>query len=118
MNRQRDMRARLFRERNPEAFGILTDANPPVLDKVPIGLTQADAGRIMARALTVGEEEFKQASRLAGSGKTSEAIAAFHRLSREYPATWIDRVSRDRLAGLQSDSEDSDAPGDDAPAQE
>jgi predicted amidohydrolase len=103
MNWQQDMRARLFRERNPGAFGILTDAHPPVLAKVPIGLTQAEAGRVMARALTVGEEEFKQAERLAGSGKTDEAVAAFQRLTRDYPATWIDRRSRERLARLQAD---------------
>src|SRR5258705_6676988 len=89
LNWQRDMRARLFRERNPEAFRILTDTNPPVLTKVPIDLSQKEAGRIMARALTVGEDEFKQANGLIGSGKTVEAIAAFERLSKEYPATWI-----------------------------
>jgi predicted amidohydrolase len=59
MNRQRDMRARLFRERSPEAFKILTEANPPVLDKVPIDRTREEMGRIMARALTVGEDEFR-----------------------------------------------------------
>jgi predicted amidohydrolase len=101
MNWQRDMRARLFRERNPEAFRILTETNPPVLAKVPINLPQQEAGRIMARALTVGEDEFKQASALAGSGKTGEAISAFERLRKEYPATWIDRVSQERLAKLQ-----------------
>src|SRR5258705_1978964 len=60
LNWQRDMRARLFRERNPEAFHILTDTNPPVLRKVAINHTQQEAGRIMVRALTTGEEEFKQ----------------------------------------------------------
>src|SRR4051812_20489273 len=35
MNWQRDMRARLFREKNPETFQILTVSNPPVLTKVP-----------------------------------------------------------------------------------
>ncbi len=102
LNWQRDMRARLFRERNPEAFRILTDTNPPVLTKVPINLTREEAGRVMARALTVGEEEFKQANALVGRGQISEAISAFERLRREYPATWIDRRSEERLAELQS----------------
>jgi predicted amidohydrolase len=101
LNWQRDMRARLFRERNPEVFRILTDTNPPVLAKVPIDLTSQEAGRIMARALTVGEEEFKQANGLIGSGKTDEAISAFQRLRKEYPATWIARRSEERLARLQ-----------------
>jgi predicted amidohydrolase len=100
-NWQRDMRARLFRERNPEAFRILTDTNPPVLAKVPIDLTSPEAGRIMARMLTVGEDEFKQANGLVGQGKTDEAIAAFERLRKEYPATWIDRRSEERLAKLR-----------------
>jgi hypothetical protein len=71
----------------------LTETNPPVLAKVPINLTSQEAGRIMARALTVGEDEFKQANGLIGSGKTDEAISAFERLRKEYPATWIDRRS-------------------------
>jgi predicted amidohydrolase len=113
LNWQRDMRARLFRERNPEAFRILTDTHPPVLGKVPIGLTQQEAGRIMARALTFGEEEFKRASDLAGRGQTNEAVAAFQRLRKEYPATWIDRVSQERLAKLQpaESRQDTKAPG-------
>lgn len=101
LNRQRDMRARLFRERNPEAFSILTATNPPVLHKVPMDLSQKEAGRIMARALTVGEDEFKQANGLVGRGQTNEAIAAFERLRKEYPATWIDRRSEERLARLR-----------------
>jgi predicted amidohydrolase len=102
MNWQRDMRARLFRERNPEAFGILIETNPPVLSKVPIALTQQEAGRIMARALTVGEDAFREANVLIGRGQTNEAIAAFERLRKEYPATWIDRRSEERLAKLQA----------------
>ena len=109
LNWQRDMRARLFRERNAEAFHILTDTNPPVLAKVPIHLTQQEAGRIMARALTVGEDEFKQANGLIGSGKTDEAITAFERLRKEYPATWIDRRSEERLAKLQPATPKRDA---------
>jgi hypothetical protein len=101
LNHQRDMRARLFRERNPQAFHILTDTNPPVLAKVPIALTRREAGEVMARALTIGEEEFKQATGLLARGATNEAIAAFERLSREYPATWIDRRAQERLVGIQ-----------------
>lgn len=102
LNQQKDMRARLFRERHPEAFGILTESAPPVLEKVPIDQSRAQAGRVMARALTVGEEEFNHASELVAQGETAKAIEAFQQLSREYPATWIDRVSRQRLAGLDS----------------
>src|SRR4051812_42853365 len=105
MNWQRDMRARLFRERKPEAFQILTDTKPPVLDKVPIDLTSQEAGRVMARTLTVGEDEFKQANALISRGQTDEAIAAFERLRKDYPATWIDRRSEERLATLKTNDE-------------
>ena len=101
LNWQTDMRARLFRERNPAAFSILTEKHAPVLDKVPIGLTQREAANVMARALTMGEEEFKQANTLIRNGDTAKAIAAFQRLRREYPATWIDRRAEERLAKLQ-----------------
>jgi NAD(P)H dehydrogenase (quinone) len=72
-----------------------------VVDKVPIDISSAEAGRIMARALTIGEEEFKQANAFLGEGRTGQAILAFERLRREYPATWIDRRARERLATLQ-----------------
>lgn len=100
-NWQHDMRARLFRERNPAAFGRLVDTAPPALAKVPIDISQAEAGRIFARMLTVGEEEFNQAAALARAGKTREAIAAFERLRAEYRGSWIDRVSAERLIELR-----------------
>ncbi len=101
MNLQHDMRARLFRERNPAAFGILTDMHPPVLDMVPIDMTQTEAGRIAARVLTIGEEEFQQAESLVREGRTIDAISAFSRLQQEYRGSWIDRVATERLRTLQ-----------------
>ena len=109
LNRQRDMRARLFRERNPEAFHILTDPHPPVLDKVPINISSQEARRIMARGLTVGEEDFNQAGALLKRGQTNEAISAYTRLCKEYPSTWIERSSQETLAGLQPGNLDQDA---------
>jgi predicted amidohydrolase/acetyl esterase/lipase len=104
LNWQRDMRARLFRERNPEAFRILTDTNAAVLAKAPIDLSSEEAGRIMARTLTVGEDEFKEANRLMGQGPTNDAITAFERLRKEYPGTWIDRRSGERLSILRGEA--------------
>jgi predicted amidohydrolase len=100
-NHQKDMRARLFRERNPEAFGILTSTSPPALHKLPIDITREEGARIMARMLTVGEEDFKAATALARAGKTKEAIAAFLKLRSEYKGTWIDRVSEERVKSLR-----------------
>lgn len=110
-NWQHDMRARLFRERNPAAFGILTDTNPPVLAKVPIDLTRQEAGRIMARTLTVGERDYQRANNLLAKGRTDEAVAAFERLRKEYPATWIDRRSQEQLATLQQAAPKQDSFG-------
>jgi len=109
MNHQRDMRARLFRERNPAAFGILTDPNPPALKKVPIDITSREAGRIAAKVLTTGEEEFQQAESLARAGRTSDAIAAFDRLRTEYRGSWIERVATERLRKLRH-SKDKESP--------
>jgi predicted amidohydrolase len=100
-NTQKDMRARLFRERNPEAFKILTEPNPPVLAKVPIDITREEAGRIFARMLTVGEEEFNRAAALARAGEIKEAIAAFEKLRAEYRGSWIDRIAQERLKLLR-----------------
>ena len=101
MNAQRDMRARLFRERSPAAFGILTDPSPPVLQKVPEETSVADACRISRAALTTGEEEFAQADALIRDAKTAEAIQALQTLIARYPRTWIDRTARERLDQLR-----------------
>ena len=107
MNHQRDMRARLFRERNPAAFGILTDPNPPVLEKISIDITPEEAGRIAARVLTVGEEDFRQAEALVRAGKTGDAIAAFEKLRAEYRGSWIERVAIERLRTVRQRNEDT-----------
>lgn len=101
MNHQKDMRARLFRERSPAAYGILSDPKPPALTKIPETITIEAAVRISAKALTVGEERFKAADALWREGKTSQAISAFEKLRTEFPHTWIDRVSQERLAKIQ-----------------
>lgn len=109
MNYQRDMRARLFRERHPAAFGILVDPSPPVLEKVPIDMTREEAGRIAAGVLTAGEEEFGEAEALARDGKSEEAIAAFERLEKEYRGSWIERVATERLRTLRARRENDRA---------
>jgi len=96
-----DMRARLFRERNPAAYGLLTDPHPPVLDKLPVDITVADAVRIMEKTLTVGDERYAAAEALAKAGDPG-AAAAFEKLCAEFPGTWIDRAARRRLAELRA----------------
>jgi predicted amidohydrolase len=107
MNHQSDMRARLFRERNPAAFQLLTDPRPPILERIPIDITQQEAGDIAARVLTIGEEEFADAAALVRDGKRDEAVTAFRRLVAEYPGSWIERVSRERLKTLLENSDDT-----------
>jgi hypothetical protein len=100
MNHQADMRARLFRERSPAAYGILTDPNPPILTKVPEVISAEEVIRIASQTLTIGEQRFKEADTLLRDGKTREARDAFEALRAEFPHSWIDRVSRERLAKL------------------
>ena len=101
-NTQADMRGRLFRERVPGAYGILTEPNPPVLAKVPSNVTADEAVRIMATVLTTGEERFREAEALARAGRTEEAIRAFERLCEECRTSWIDRAARERLRKLRA----------------
>jgi hypothetical protein len=109
MNYQSDMRARLFRERNPAAFGVLTELNPPVLEKVSLDITREEAGRIASEVLTIGEEDFRAAEALAHSGQIAEAVAAFERLTTKYRGSWIDRIAKERLKTLQN-SNDKEMP--------
>jgi dienelactone hydrolase len=104
MNYQSDMRARLFRERNPEAFRILTDANPPALDNLPIDITAQECARIAARVLSVGEEEYRQAEALVRAGKIHDAITALENLQSTYRGSWIDRAAAERLHTLRGES--------------
>jgi predicted amidohydrolase len=101
MNHQEDMRSRLFRERSPEAFSILSDPNPPVLRKIPEVTSVEEAVRVSRKAHTDGETDFKAADQLKRDGKKDEAIRAYEKLIADYPRTWIDRVSRERLADLR-----------------
>jgi predicted amidohydrolase len=100
-NTQADMRGRLFRERVPEAYGILTERKPPVLAKVPSNVTPEEAVRIAATVLTTGEERFREAEALARAGRTGEAIRLFERLCEECRTSWIDRAARGRLRALR-----------------
>jgi hypothetical protein len=99
------MRARLFRERNPAAYGILTDPNPPVLKKIPATITVEEAVRIGSGALTIGEDRFQEAEELLRAGKTTQAALAFEKLRAEFPHTWIDREAQKRLAKIRAGAE-------------
>src|SRR5437667_4338767 len=90
-NTQRDMRGRIIRERVPQAYGILTDPNPPVLAQVPSNVTRDVGIRIMATVLTSGEERFNEAQALARAGKREEAIRLLEKLCEECRTSWIDR---------------------------
>lgn len=100
-NHQEDMRARLFRERWPAAYGLLTDPHPPVLEEVPEVTPPEEAVRVASAALTTGEERFREAEALAGEGRLAEALRAFEALRADFPRTWIDRVSAERLTELR-----------------
>ena len=94
-----DYRARLFRERNVKAYGILLDENPPILDKlkdvyVP---TRAEAVALSAEVGTTGAVAFEEAERLLDEGKVAQAKERFEQLTEHFGTTWIGRASRDRL---------------------
>lgn len=102
LNSQVDMRARVFRERNPAAYGVLTDPNPPVLKKIPATITVDEAVRIGAATLTVGEDRFAEAEALLRAGKTAEAAREFEKLRDEFPHTWIDVFARKKLVAIHA----------------
>jgi len=100
-NTQVDMRARLFRERTPAAYAILSNPNPPALRKIPVETTPAEAVRIAEGAMTIGGDRFSEAQALAQAGKKQQAIQAFEQLRKDYPKTWIDRASAAQLTKLR-----------------
>lgn len=97
-----DFRARLFRERNPAAYGILTDEHPPALDRlahVPMP-TVEEAARRFAEGLTTGADALYEAEEWARQGRTAEARQRFEELAEGFGTTWIGRASRERLEAL------------------
>jgi predicted amidohydrolase len=102
-NEQHDMRARLYRERRPAAYGTLVETRPPALERLPEPTPgPADViARIIARAATVGHEEYDAAEKLLRDGRTADARAAFEKLIRDYPGTWFDRTANARLAEMK-----------------
>ena len=106
-NCQQDMRARVFRERRPGAYGVLADPHPPALDKLP-DITPGppeEIARIYRRATTVGHVDFDKAEGYLRDGKIDQAIQAFEALRIEYPGTWFDRMACERLAELRGTEE-------------
>ena len=102
-NAQTDMRARLFRERRPDAFSVLADPDPPVLADLP----EMEPGpppviaEIYRKGTTVGHLEYERAQQLASDGDKEVAIAAYKQLIADYPNSWFDRTARERLVELQ-----------------
>ena len=102
-NSQDDMRARILRERRTEAYGALTEAHPPALDKIPdlVPGPVEEIVRIVRAATTDGHRERARAERLAAAGETSRAIEAFEALRSNHPRTWFDRYAEQRLRDLE-----------------
>ena len=91
-----DHRARLFRERVPEAYGILTDPDPPILAKFKdVELpSPEEAARLAAEVLTTGEERFTAAQKLLKAGRREEAKKEFEEMAAHFKTTWIGRAAR------------------------
>jgi predicted amidohydrolase len=98
----KDFRARLFRERNPAAYRILTDEHPPALTRlrhveVP---SEAEAAALFAEAITTGTERFYEAERLQKAGEMAAAREIFADLGARFGTLWMGTVARQRLAEL------------------
>ncbi|MBT4502771.1 MAG: carbon-nitrogen hydrolase family protein [Gemmatimonadetes bacterium] len=100
---QRDMRARLFRERAPETYDILTAPEPPALTKLPTEDTPEEVTRRANGVMTVGADGFDKAQELMDQGKKEEAIQAFGKLREDFPTSWIDRVAQERLKEIRGE---------------
>ncbi len=97
-----DFRARLFRERNPAAYRVLTDENPPALARlrhvaVP---TEAEASAMFAEGITTGSERFYEAERLQAAGDIEAARSIYQDLGARLGTLWMGTAARQRLAQL------------------
>ena len=93
-----DFRARLFRERNPAAYRILTDDHPPALDRlkdVPVPSA--------AEGITTGTERFYEAERLHKEGQIDAAREIFADLGERFGTLWMGTAARQRLVAIDQD---------------
>ena len=102
-----DFRARLFRDRVPSAYSILTEEHPPILEKlgdvrVP---SPEEAGALFAEGLTTGADAFYEAEAWLGEGKVEEGKRRFEELAEHFGTLWIGRASRERLKGIAEKEE-------------
>jgi len=98
-----DFRARLFRERVPDAYAILMEPHPPAMDRlsgVPVP-TGEEASSLCAEGMTTGADAFYEADRWLAEGKLDAARTRFQALSERFTTLWIGRVSRERLARFE-----------------
>ncbi len=97
-----DFRARLFRERNPAAYGILTAEKPPALEKLSgVEMPSVEqAARLFHEGLTTGADAFYEADAWMKEGKIEEARARFSELAAHFGSVWIGRVAKERLEQL------------------
>jgi len=105
-----DFRARLFRERNPAAYGVLLEEHPPVLDKlrhvaVP---SVGEAAALFAEAMTTGADAFYEAERWLEEGLAARAGERFTELAEHFGTVWIGRAARERLARMASSGSDAE----------
>jgi predicted amidohydrolase len=97
-----DFRARLFAERVPSAYGILTEERPPIHERlrhVPVPSAE-EASLLGAEALTTGADAFYEAERWAAEGKIDAAVARFDALAKRFGTIWVGRAAAERLADL------------------
>jgi predicted amidohydrolase len=106
-NWQHDMRTRIFRERRPEAYGVLTDPHPPALDRLPMytPLPAIEIADIFHRATTIGHVEYDRAQELVRKGEIDKAIQALEAMQVAYPGTWFDRMASEQLPALRARQE-------------
>ena len=102
-NWQSDMRSRLFRERRPDAYNVLIDPNPPVLDRLPMytPVPALEIVDIFHRGTTQGHIEYDRAQALVRNGDIYSAIKTLENMQVDYPGTWFDRMARDQLPALR-----------------
>ena len=108
-----DFRARLFRERNPAAYRILTDAHPPVLDKLQgVEVPSIErAAQMCAEGMTVGADAFYEGDKWLEEGRLEAARQRFTELAARFGTIWIGRVAQQRLAEMGANGDTGNGTG-------
>ena len=96
-----DVRARLFRERVPAAYGRLVEGSPAFVSQLPPLPDIKQLCETARLAIAEGDAAFRRAELMIKKGQVDDARLLLRELRDRFPTTWIHEAARRKLDELE-----------------